>query len=426
MDLEAKLQILAGAARYDVSCSSSGSRRGNAGGLGSTVGCGVCHSFTPDGRCISLLKLLLTNYCIFDCKYCANRVSADLPRARFSVAEVVYLTTAFYRRNYIEGLFLSSGIIRSPDHTMEQMLEVVRQLRETQRFFGYIHMKAIPGASQELVAQAGRYVDRLSVNIELPTESDLRALAPDKKLGTLMGTMGAIRDCREAAEADRPAPGPSTAARRGRRSGPPPFAPAGQSTQMVVGASPTPDLHILETAGSLYRTHRLKRVYYSAFSPVPKADPLLPETPPPLIREHRLYQADWLMRFYGFAAGELVSPQQPNLDLETDPKLAWALRHRGFFPIDVNAAPREALLRVPGLGVRSIGRILQARRHRKLRLADLQRLRVPMKRLRPFIITADDSSGPRVLDSVRLPGLLVRPRQLELFSAAESALSGEL
>lgn len=427
MDLRVKLRILADAAKYDASCASSGARRRNApsqGRLGDATEVGICHSYTPDGRCVSLLKILLTNHCIYDCRYCVNRASSGTPRARFTVEEVVYLTVEFYRRNYIEGLFLSSGIIQSNDYTMQQLAAVARKLREEERFGGYIHLKATPNAAPELLAEAGRYADRLSCNVELPTASDLRALAPEKELAQIERTMSELRW--RIAEARQP---PAT----GGRSAPEPFAPGGQSTQMIVGATPSPDATVLATAERLYRTQKLRRVYYSAYSPIPHGDDRLPPTAPPLVREHRLYQADWLMRFYGFDAGELTTPGQPNLDLGLDPKLAWALRHRALFPVDLNAAPRERLLRVPGLGVRNVGRILKIRRHHAVTLDDLSRLRVPLNKARPWVQTADHNPALRLLDRDDLADRLFaastgprsdRQRQMELF--AGSSVTGEL
>jgi putative DNA modification/repair radical SAM protein len=410
MDRLEKLRILAASARHDASCASSGaSRAAPRGGLGASE-LGVCHSFTPDGRCISLFKTLLTNACTYDCAYCPSRRSAGGPRARFTAREVADLTLAFYRRNYVEGLFLSSGIVRSADHTMEQIVEVARLLREEHRFGGYVHLKAIPGASRELVERAGRLADRLSVNIELPTREDLARLAPDKDEARIEQDMGVIRaGCEESAGEGRA----------------PRFAPAGQSTQMVIGASPTPDAAILARAAALYRRHRLRRVYYSAYAPV--AGAALAPSPPPLVREHRLYQADWLMRFYGFAAEEITDGAGGNLDLELDPKLAWALRHRERFPVDVNAAPRELLLRVPGLGVRAVERILASRREARLGLDALRRLRVPLRRAAPFLSCAGPNGALRRLDAADLAARFrARPVQLGLFEAAVSARSGEL
>ncbi|MEO1524371.1 MAG: putative DNA modification/repair radical SAM protein [Planctomycetota bacterium] len=414
--IESKLAILADAAKYDASCASSGSRRKSSGGLGSTEGMGICHSYTPDGRCVSLLKILLTNVCIFDCQYCINRVSSDTPRARFSVDEVVQLTMDFYRRNYIEGLFLSSGIIRDSDYTMSQLVQVAKTLRERESYRGYIHLKTIPGAAEELIQEAGQYADRLSVNIELPTVQDLKTLAPEKKRPEIENAMHDIKVRRDELEADR---------KKGMK--PPKFAPAGQSTQMIVGATSTSDREILATTSHLYDTHRLRRVYYSAFSPIPHADARLPGQSPPLIREHRLYQADWLIRFYGFDAEELTTTEAANLDLKMDPKLAWALKHRGQFPIDINRAARELLLRVPGIGEKGVRKILRTRRHHAIRDEDLARLGIVHRRARPFLITADRHPGPLSLDAESLDRRL-RPKQqqLMLFEASESASNGQV
>ncbi len=400
-DVQAKLAILADAAKYDASCASSGSKKTRAGkGLGSTEGMGICHSYTPDGRCISLLKILLTNYCIFDCKYCINRVSSDVRRARFTVEEVVKLTLEFYKRNYIEGLFLSSGIIRDGDYTMEQLIEVARSLREDHQYRGYIHLKTIPGASDELVQKAGLYADRLSVNIELPTKVDLKELAPEKDRAKLENNMSMIQakalEIKDERKTLKKAPI---------------FLPAGQSTQMIVGATPTPDLDILQTASSLYSGYKLRRVYYSAFSPIPHADRRLPAQTPPLLREHRLYQADWMLRFYGFKVDDIVSKETPDLDIDIDPKTAWALRNPSYFPIDVNKAPREALLRVPGFGPGSVDKILRIRRHHRITLSDLGRLRVALNRAKYFIVTADANSATRMLGSPTLRSQLGMPAQ---------------
>lgn len=412
MNLRDKLTILADAAKYDVSCASSGSKRaGDGKGLGNTEGVGICHSYTPDGRCVSLLKLLFTNHCIYDCQYCINRASSDTERARFTPDEVVALTLDFYRRNYIEGLFLSSGVIRSADHTVEQMIEVARSLREDHGFRGYIHLKVVPGASRELVERAGLFADRLSANTELPTQSDLDRLAPEKQLVTVEQTMRQIRARRDQAVEER-----------GESDKAPSFAPAGQTTQIIVGATPSPDATFLDTANQLYTRHKLRRVYYSAYSPIPRPDTRLPAASPPLVREHRLYQADWLMRQYGFAAKELTTEAEPNLPLDIDPKLAWALRHRHAFPVDVNRAPREALLRTPGLGVRTVDRILAMRRHHAVRLEDLARLRVPLAAARPFVITADHNPGVRLLDRADLRARVApRPQQLDLFAVGTGA-----
>lgn len=425
-DLSNKLQILADAAKYDVSCASSGSdRSATKGGLGATKACGVCHSWTPDGRCVSLLKMLLTNCCIFDCQYCVNRRSSDIPRTRFEPHEVVYLTMEFYRRNYIEGLFLSSGIYRNPDFTMEQIVQVARDLRAG-GFGGYIHLKAVPGASAELIAQAGQYADRLSANIELPTQQDLAQLAPQKSQAVIQYAMGQIAQ-RVSASADASRKGTRATSLRPVAAPAPRFAPAGQSTQMVVGATPSTDQTILGTASALYHKYSLKRVYYSAYSPVPKAASFLPAAAPPLVREHRLYQADWLMRYYQFDVAELTTASDPNLDLEVDPKMAWALRNRAYFPVDVNKAPREKLLRIPGVGVRSVDRLLRIRRFHSVTLVDLAKLRISLKKVRPFVVTADHNPDALLIDRDDLRQRVVRPyQQLELFSANASAISGEV
>ncbi|HEX2077334.1 MAG TPA: putative DNA modification/repair radical SAM protein [Longimicrobium sp.] len=418
VEIAQKLAILADAAKYDASCASSGAkgRRAGPGGIGSTEGTGICHSYTPDGRCVSLLKILLTNYCIYDCQYCINRRSSDVRRTRFRVQEVVDLTLDFYRRNYVEGLFLSSGIIQSPDYTLEQLIGVARTLRVEHGFGGYIHLKAIPDASPELLDQAGRWADRLSLNVELPTQENLDRLAPEKKLVQITGAMGRMRERIDEAKAD---------ATPGRRL--PVFAPAGQSTQMIVGATEATDATILSTASRLYDGPGLRRVYYSGFSPIPDAAPGLPPIAAPLVREHRLYQADWLMRFYGFRAEELTTRQAPNLDLSVDPKVSWALRNRERFPVDVNTAPREELLRVPGLGARNVKRILAARRWTRVRTDDLRRLGVPLRRALPFLVTADHR--PTVLgpDTPDLRDRIApRRAQIDLFETAVAAAHGEL
>lgn len=412
-----KLSVLAEAAKYDASCASSGSyRKRDPNGLGNAEGMGICHSYTPDGRCVSLLKILLTNHCIFDCKFCVNRVSSTTPRARFTPEEVVWLTLEFYRRNYIEGLFLSSGIIDSADYTMEQLVRVAQLLRQTHKFNGYIHLKVVPGASTELIEQAGLWADRVSANIELPTQQDLNVLAPAKKIETAQETMAEIRDRREEAKEET---------KKSVKA--PKFAPAGQTTQMIVGATPSPDAVLLQTSQSLYKDFGLRRVYYSAYSPIPNADAILPMEKPVLIRENRLYQADWLLRFYGFKAGELTPTEEPNLPLDVDPKTAWALRHRAFFPVDVNSAPREMLWRVPGLGVRNVERILQMRPFRRLTLYDLAKMRVPIKRARYFILTSDHNPDAHLIDRESLVRR-VRPqeKQLSLFDEPLSKVSGEL
>jgi putative DNA modification/repair radical SAM protein len=403
MELLKKLEILADAAKYDASCSSSGSDRKNSAGtkhgIGSTEGMGICHAYAPDGRCISLLKILLTNFCVYDCLYCVNRRSSNVRRARFTPEEVVDLTLGFYRRNYIEGLFLSSGIIQSPDYTMEQIVQVARTLREQHGYRGYIHLKTIPDASPELLAEAGRYADRLSINVELPVEASLGKLAPEKDGTVIRRSMGRLRLNIEQAKEEPKGPR---------------FAPGGQSTQMIVGAETTDEKGILATSDRLYNAYRLRRVYYSAFSPIPDASSGLPPGAPPLMREHRLYQADWLMRFYSFEAGEIV-PDGGLLDLEIDPKLAWALGNRHRFPVDVNKADRESLLRVPGMGVRTVDRLLSIRRHKAVRMEDLGRLRVQLAKVAPFIVTADRQIGRSALDRLDLRARLTpKPAQLSL------------
>ncbi len=398
MDVQRKLEILADAAKYDASCASSGteqrdSRDGK--GLGSTApGMGICHSYAPDGRCISLLKILLTNACNYDCLYCVNRATSNVPRARFTVDEVVKLTIDFYRRNYIEGLFLSSGIIRSADYTMEQVVNVARRLREQHHFRGYIHLKTIPEADEALITEAGKYADRLSINIEVPEETSLAKLAPEKDVRAIRRTMGRLRLKLDEAQAGRKVTPKGNIGPR--------FAPSGQSTQMIVGADAANDQTILTTSANLYGSYKLKRIYYSAFSPIPDASRALPLLAPPLVREHRLYQADWLMRFYGFDAGEIVDQAEGMLSLDIDPKLAWALRHRDRFPLDVGTASREDLLRVPGFGTRAVDRIIATRRVTSIRIADLARLRIPRNKALPFIILSDHRPPPHLLDSATL------------------------
>ncbi len=385
MTLQDKLAILSDAAKYDASCASSGGEKRDSrkGGVGSSGGSGICHAYSPDGRCISLLKILMTNFCIFDCAYCINRVSSNVERACFSVDEVVTLTLEFYRRNYIEGLFLSSGIIRSPDQTMADMVRIVRTLRQNHGFRGYIHLKTIPDASPDLIREAGLYADRLSINVELPQDASVRQLAPEKRPETIRAAMAQVRLEGEAAK---------ERSHTGKR--PARFAPAGQSTQMIIGADGTDDVTILKSSTRLYAGYKLRRVYYSAFSPIPDASSVLPLVQPPLLREHRLYQADWLLRFYGFSAEEITTGTNAgHLDLEIDPKLAWALQHRGLFPVEVNRAGRDMLLRVPGLGTRTVDRIVAARRTRSMRYEDLVRMGALMKKARPFITLPGWSPG---------------------------------
>ncbi|WP_080905992.1 putative DNA modification/repair radical SAM protein [Parabacteroides sp. Marseille-P3160] len=372
-----KLKTLAESAKYDVSCASSGTvRKNQPGGLGNTVGgMGICHSFTEDGRCVSLLKIMLTNYCIYDCAYCINRRSNDIRRATFSVKELVELTIEFYRRNYIEGLFLSSGIVRNPDYTMERLVRVAKDLRTIHRFNGYIHLKSIPGASRELVNEAGLYADRMSVNLEIPTEENLKLLAPEKNHLSVFQPMSYIQQGMMQSLEDR----------RKFRSAPR-FVPAGQSTQMIVGATQETDKDILRISSALYRRPSMKRVYYSGFIPVNSYDNRLPALKqPPLVRENRLYQADWLMRFYEFRADEIVDETSPNLDLEIDPKLAWALRHPEAFPVDLQKADYSLILRVPGIGVRSAKLIIASRRFGRLTASQLKKMGIVMKKAQYFI-----------------------------------------
>lgn len=411
MDLANKLAILADAAKYDASCASSGankrdSRDGK--GVGSAGGSGICHSYTPDGRCISLLKILLTNRCIYDCHYCINRRSSNVRRTAFTAEEAVTLTLDFYKRNYIEGLFLSSGIVRSADHTMEQVVQVARTLREQHDFRGYIHLKTIPEASPELIEQAARYADRISINLELPTQTSLDRLAPEKNLARTQQAMGRIKLKLDEAHDRR-----KNGDRKLRHA-------TGQSTQVIVGADDSTDADFLARSDVLYGTYRMRRVYYSAFSPIPEPSVVLPMKAAPLVREHRLYQADWLMRNYGFRTSEILPAETPNLDLRIDPKLAWALRNRQDFPLDVQTATREQLVRVPGLGLRNVDRLITIRRHTRVRMEDLARLRVSLPKVRPFLITADHHPARYLLDSDRLiDRFLPKPVQLDLFDDAD-------
>lgn len=411
-----KLEILADAAKYDVSCASSGSKRANPGdGLGDSRAMGICHTYTADGRCVSLLKLLFTNHCIYDCAYCVSRRSADVTRVAFTVEEVVSLTLDFYRRNYIEGLFLSSGIFKDADTTTERLVRVARELRETHRFHVYIHLKVIPGASQELLDEAGRYADRLSVNIEIPSEASLKRVAPEKDYASALGPMAHLRE--RIAEAREEARKPAGAGARAPR-----FAPGGQSTQLVVGATPEDDRTVLRLARDLYAERGLKRVYYSGFIPVSEDDRVPALAAAPLRREHRLYQADWLVRLYGFDVDEIVPDAEPMLDEAVDPKVSYALRNPHLFPVDVNTAPREMLARVPGIGLRSVDRILAARRHGELRWEHLRRMGVALKRAQYFLTVPQHR--PRLLERSprEVRRRLVAPRagapaQMDLFAA---------
>lgn len=396
--IKEKLAILADAAKYDVSCSSSGSnRKGVKGDLGNTSAFGICHSFTEDGRCISLLKILLTNHCIYDCVYCVSRRSNDIKRAAFTVEEVVDLTINFYRRNYIEGLFLSSGVFKDPNTTMERLVRVAKKLRLEERFNGYIHLKTIPGASDELIREAGLYADRLSINLEIPTKEGLKLLAPEKDHKQMLSNVEFVKN--ELAI--------STIEKQKYKHAPK-FAPAGQTTQMIIGATNETDQKIIHVADYMYQKLDLKRVYYSGYVPVLQ-DSRLPslQSQVPVVRENRLYQADWLMRYYGFAPNEIVDDRQPFLDLEIDPKLAWALRNSHVFPIDINQAPREMLLRIPGVGVRSVQKILMARKFQTLSYYDLKKMGVTLSRAKYFITCSGATPLAGTIDPLRLRGLLL-------------------
>jgi putative DNA modification/repair radical SAM protein len=404
MDIMKKLEILADAAKYDVACTSSGSNRAaKRGAVGHNVACGICHSFTADGRCISLLKLLITNKCIYDCQYCGNRRSVDIPRAEFAPEEVAELTLRFYQRNYIEGLFLSSAIVRSPDYTMELLINAMKIVRETYNFNGYIHVKTIPGADAALVRQAGLLADRVSVNIELPSQASLEKFAPEKKKNDILAPMKLVR------EGIMQSKNELALFRHAKNE--PSFAPAGQSTQLIVGASPESDSQIVSLAEGLYGKYKLKRVFYSAYIPV---NPALSAENPPLLREHRLYQADWLLRFYNFTAGELFKSKDENLSLEMDPKCHWAVNNLHLFPVEINRADYLMLLRVPGIGQRSAQKIVAARRIGKVNFDGLKKMRVVLKRAKYFI-TCDgktfdklpllpETIAPRLTDNTHSSG----------------------
>lgn len=403
-----KLEILADAAKYDASCASGSAGKRSAAksdkkGIGSlTGGSGICHSFTPDGRCVSLLKILMTNNCIYDCHYCINRRSSNVQRARFTVQEVVDLTLNFYKRNYIEGLFLSSGIINTPDYTMESMVRIAKSLRLDHSFKGYIHLKTIPNASPELQAEAGLYADRLSINVEMPSQASLEKFAPEKDLKEIESSMGHLKEKITEAKTEKKLPR---------------FSPGGQSTQMIIGADSTHDKDILTSSVNLYKGYKLRRVYYSAFSPIPDASDVLPLKPAPLVREHRLYQADWLYRFYEFTLDDILSGTENNmLDLDKDPKLSWALRHRHLFPVDLNKADKHMLLRIPGIGVTTIHKIFSIRRYHKITWHDLVKMRLPLQKIKPFICAADYTPSLSLLDSENLFHHITTPAQLDLFS----------
>lgn len=411
--LNEKLEILADAAKYDVSCASSGGKRSNKGGLGNSHASGICHSYTEDGRCISLLKILLTNHCIFDCAYCVSRKSNDVKRAAFTVDEVVELTMSFYRRNYIEGLFLSSGIFKDADTTMERLVRVAKKLRQEHKFFGYIHLKTIPGASDEILKEAGLYADRLSINLEIPTEKGLKLLAPEKSHADMVKPMTFIKNeltlYKEEKKIFRKVPK---------------FAAAGQSTQMIVGATNETDLKIIKVADHFYKNYEMRRVYYSGYVPMLE-DPRLPSvfSQVPMQRENRLYQADWLMRFYGFQADEIVDLQNPFLDLEIDPKLAWALRNREKFPVNINTASKEMLLRIPGVGVRSVNKILMARKFRKLEMEHLQKLGVAMNRAKYFVEFETQNVFSNMIDQKQLRQIIVNSMKSKWQSPFSQQLS---
>ncbi len=422
MEILKKLKILADSAKYDVSCSSSGSKRTNQpGGLGNSASSGICHTWTADGRCISLLKILQSNNCVYNCSYCVNRVSNDLPRATLTPDELCELTINFYRRNYIEGLFLSTAIYSSPDHTMEMLLQTVKKLREEHNFHGYIHLKAIPGADNLLIEAAGKYVDRMSVNIELPSERGLRLLAPQKKREAIIKPMTFLTSNIAARKAER---------RKSRKA--PSFVPAGQTTQLIVGATPDPDLQILKLSENMYKRFGLKRVYYSAYVPV-SHHPHLPDiSSPPLLREHRIYQADWLLRFYGFQADELLNEKNPNFTEDYDPKTDWALRNLDYFPVEINRADYEKLLRVPGIGVKSARKILTARRMHSLDFDDLKRIGITMKRAQYFITCKGKYSGQTAMEEHLLrprltlsPPKTAGPEQPSLFSFSSDVIAPE-
>lgn len=412
-----KLRILADAAKYDVSCSSSGGKRKNKGGIGDASASGICHTYTEDGRCVSLLKILMTNSCIYDCSFCVSRRSNDVQRAAFSVKEVVNLTMNFYRRNYIEGLFLSSGIFKSADYTMERLMLVVKKLRTEERFNGYIHLKAIPGASESLLKEAGLYVDRMSVNLEIPTEEGLKLVAPEKDHKSVREPLGIVQNeilnVQQHKKIDKKAPL---------------FVPAGQSTQMVIGATPETDLQIMQTANEFYKDYQLKRVYYSGYIPINATDSSLPQigTTPPLIRENRLYQTDWLLRFYGFSLNEILNNKHQQLELDIDPKLAWALRNPQFFPIDINSADYSWIIRIPGIGRQSANKIVQARKYGKLKEFQLRKLGIAFNRAKYFMICQDSivSTGFHYPEQIKKSILEYNPRpklinsqtQLTLFS----------
>jgi putative DNA modification/repair radical SAM protein len=415
--IEEKLKILADAAKYDVSCSSSGSKRKNNGGIGDASASGICHTYTEDGRCVSLLKILLTNYCIYDCAFCVSRRSNDVKRAAFTVEEVVELTMNFYRRNYIEGLFLSSGIFKNADYTMERLLRIVKKLRTEERYHGYIHLKTIPGASEELIREAGLYADRMSINLELPTEAGLKLVAPEKDHTSVRKPLALVQNTIQELAAE---------ARSGLVKHKPSFVPAGQSTQMVIGATPESDFEIMQVAQDFYQSYKLKRVYYSGYIPINQENSLLPQigSKPPLVRENRLYQTDWLLRFYDFRLDEILNKEFTQLDLEIDPKLSWALRNPQFFPVDINKADYSQIIRIPGVGRQSAMKIIQARKFGKLHEYQLKRMGIMYSRARYFMVCADTpfSLGTMSMTSVR-KNILQQSQSKNKAKASENQLS---
>ena len=408
-----KLKILADAAKYDVSCSSSGGKRKNQGGIGDSSASGICHTYTEDGRCVSLLKILLTNYCIYDCAFCVSRKSNDIKRAAFTVDEVVNITMNFYRRNYIEGLFLSSGIFKNADYTMERLLKIVKKLRLEERFYGYIHLKTIPGASEEMLNEAGLYADRMSVNLEMPTEAGLKLVAPDKSHEAVKKPLGFIQNQITAYNADR----------KLIRSTPR-FVGAGQSTQIVIGATPENDFEIMNTANEYYKNFSLKRVYYSGYIPINPKHDVLPiiGSQPPLLRENRLYQTDWLLRFYDFELRELLNPSNPHLDVDIDPKLSWALRNPAAFPLDVNRADYKMLLRVPGIGRQSARRIIEARKFGKLHVHQLQKMGIAYNRAKHFIYCADSIFSFGEADPINIKMKILKESQSKYLKTSRQQL----
>ncbi len=398
--IQEKLMILADAAKYDVSCSSSGGKRKNNGGIGDASASGICHTYTEDGRCVSLLKILLTNHCIYDCAFCVSRKSNDVKRAAFTVDEVVELTINFYRRNYIEGLFLSSGIFKSADYTMERLMRIVKKLRVEEKYNGYIHLKTIPGASKELIKEAGLYVDRMSINLEMPTEAGLKLVAPEKNHDSVRKPLAFVQNQIQEIKSE------SKLIKHK-----PLFVPAGQSTQMVIGATPENDFEIMSVADEFYKNYNLKRVYYSGYIPINSENTILPQvgTQPPLIRENRLYQTDWLLRFYDFKLDEILNPIFTNLDMDIDPKLGWALRNPHYFPIDINTASYQEIIRIPGVGRKSAMKMIQSRKFGKLREYQVRKMGISFNRAKFFMVCADTSFEMGELAPLKIKSLITSP-----------------